>query len=234
MNPLLEVCCGSLTNALTAHEAGAQRIELCTALSIDGLTPSMSVLHRLRQRFPDWTIHVLIRCREGGFVYSTEEVEVMADEIRSAVAIGCDGIVCGALTPNRDIDLAALQLWMEAAEGLPVTFHRAFDEVREPNHALEQLITFGVRRVLTSGGCLSDGSPMTAEQGIPQLRKLIQQADGRIIILPGGGVNSQNARRILQETGASEIHGSCSRLHPNGLRETDLETVRDVLEAIRG
>ena len=207
---ILEVCCGSWQSAVAAVEGGAERIELCQALSLDGLTPSLGLLQRLRERFPDLRIHVLIRAREGNFVYDEDEISIMEEDIRAAVKAGASAIVCGALTADGEIDTTAMRRWIAAANGLPITFHRAFDMVKDPQRALEQLIDLGVKRVLTTGGLLPDGTvARTAEEGIPALQALVEQAAGRIIIMPGCGVNSLNARRIIEETGAREIHGSC-------------------------
>lgn len=207
---ILEVCCGSWQNVVVAVEGGAERIELCQALSLDGLTPSTGLLRRVRERFPNLRIHVLIRAREGNFVYDDDEVAIMEADIRSAVELKASAIVCGALTAEGEIDTKAMQRWIAAAQGLPITFHRAFDWVKEPKKALEQLVELGVARVLTTGGQLPDGTvARTAEEGIPALRTLVEQAAGRIIIMPGCGVNSRNAHRIIEETGAQEIHGSC-------------------------
>lgn len=170
----------------------------------------MGMLRQVRQRFPSLRIHVLIRAREGDFVYNDDEVAIMEADIRAAVEAGASAIVCGALTADGDIDKKSLQRWIAAAQGLPVTFHRAFDYTRAPKQALEQLIELGVARVLTTGGLLPNGTiAKTAEEGIPALKALVEQAAGRICIMPGCGVNSGNARRIIQETGATEIHGSC-------------------------
>ena len=225
-SPTLEVCCGSLQSAINAVAGGAERIELCSALEVDGLTPSMEVLRELRQRYPWLRIHVLIRPREGDFVYTEAEVAQMEREIHEAVAAGATAIVCGALTVDGEVDVPATRRLVEAAEGLPFTFHRAFDVVKDQVVALETLKALGVQRVLTSGGAA------TAEAGIPVLRRLVEQAKGEIIILPGGGVNSHNASRILTETGTTEIHGSCSEVLPDGQRLTNADEVAAVLEAI--
>ena len=205
---------------------GAQRIELCQALSLDGLTPSIGLLRTVRERYPDLRIHVLVRSVEGPFVYSEAEVVMMERDVREAVRAGADAVVVGALTVDGDIDIDATRRWVAAADGRPVTFHRAFDRCRDPRTALEQLIELGVARVLTSG------QAPTAEAGISLLCDLVRQSAGRIIILPGGGVNRYNARYILDATGATEIHGSASRLYPNGLKETDADEVKAILQAL--
>ena len=223
---VLEVCCGSLQSAVNAVAGGAERIELCSALEVDGLTPSMQVLRELRQRYPALRIHVLIRPREGDFVYSEAEVAQMEREIHEAMSAGATAIVCGALTAEGEVDVLATKRLVQAAEGLPFTFHRAFDVVRDMQAALETLRALGIQRVLTSGGAA------TAEEGIAVLRQLMTQAGDSLTILPGGGVNRRNARRIIKETGATEIHGSCSEVLPDGQRLTSAAEVAAVLEAI--
>ena len=218
---LLEVCTGSLSSVVAAVEGGAQRIELCQALSLDGLTPSIGMLSLVRELYPELTIHVLIRAREGDFVYDRREVRLMERDIRAALPYA-DGIVVGALTRGGAVDMAAMDCLVQAAEGRPVTFHRAFDVCRDPLVALEQIIGLGCRRILTSG------QQPTALQGIPLLRQLRDLSDGRLIIMPGGGVNINNARQILDQVGTSEIHGSCSA----GTGQTDAASVRQIIKSI--
>ncbi len=209
----LEVCCGDLQSVRAAIEGGAHRVELCEALELDGLTPSEAMMESaIGMGIP---VQVLIRVREGDFVYNKDEICKMRNDIRLARKLGAAGVVIGALMPDGSIDEEAIRCMMDEAEGLSVTFHRAFDVCREPEEALEKIISLGCHRLLTSG------QATTAEQGIPMLKKLVEQADGRIIIMPGAGVNPQNASRILEETGALEIHGSLRR---NG--HTSAELVR--------
>ena len=223
MKRLFEVCTGNLASVIAAVEGGAERIELCSALSLDGLTPSIGLLKYVRQTFPELKIHVLIRSCEGGFVYSKDDLDTMLLDIHEASSYA-DGIVCGALTQEGDIDTEALRLMVETSEGKPFTFHRAFDKCRNPQEALEQIIDAGCKRILTSG------QQPTAEQGIPLLHELNKQANGRIIIMPGGGVNGKNARLILYQTGCIEIHGSCS----SGSGVTSAERVQQVKAIIGG
>ena len=223
MKRLFEVCTGNLASVIAAVEGGAERIELCSALSLDGLTPSIGLLKYVRQTFPLLKIHVLIRSCEGGFVYTKDDLDTMLLDIHEASSYA-DGIVCGALTHEGDIDTEALRLMVETSEGKPFTFHRAFDKCRNPQEALEQIIDAGCKRILTSG------QQPTAEQGIPLLHELNKQANGRIIIMPGGGVNEKNARLILDQTGCIEIHGSCS----SGSGVTSAERVQQVKAIIGG
>lgn len=227
--PLLEVCCGSINSALAAVAGGATRIELCSALSADGLTPSIGVLLELRHRFPDLAIHVLVRPREGNFVYSEAEVLAMERDIHAAAAAGATAIVGGALTPEGSIDVPTTRRLLRAAGGLPFTFHRAFDQVADPESSFRTLASLGVHRILTSGcaGC--------AEAGIPLLRRLVQlshQMQPAPTILPAGGVNRHNAQSILCATGATEIHGSLSVLLPEGIRQTSADEVRATLVSL--
>ena len=224
--PLLEVCTGSLYSVEQAVLGGARRIELCRDLPLDGLTPDLTLIRTVRERFPDLRIHVLVRSVDGAFVYDDSAVKQMEREVREVVHAGADAVVVGALTADGDIDLDATRRWIDAANGRPVTFHRAFDRCRQPAEALEQLIELGCTRILTSG------QQPTAEAGIPLLRQLVTQSSGRIIILAGGGVNSTNARRILDATGTTEIHGSASRLQPDGRKETDADEVRAILQTL--
>ena len=196
----LEVCCADLQSVRAAVEGGAHRIELCQALSLDGLTPSAGMVESaVEMGIP---VQVLIRPREGDFVYSRDEVLCMQRDIRQAKRLGANGVVIGALKPDGSIDEETVRCLVDEAEGLSITFHRAFDVCTNPTEALEQIISLGCHRLLTSG------QASTAEQGIPLLRKLVEQTAGRLIIMPGAGVNPQNAHRILSETGAHEIHGS--------------------------
>ena len=221
-NALLEVCAASVESARAAAEGGAQRIELCTALALDGLTPSDEDMREARS-IGEVRMNVHIRPREGNFVYTADEVATMVEQIASARRMGADGVVIGALTPEGDIDLEACRRMMEAAGGMEVTFHRAFDVCRNPQQALEDIIALGCKRLLTSG------QAPTAEAGIPLIRRLNDQAHGRIIIMPGAGVNPGNARRILQETGCQEIHSSSRHA---GQSETSAEVVKAIVDEI--
>ena len=207
---ILEVCCGNIQSVRAAVEGGAQRVELCRDLELDGLTPdrqmisqAIAICHPAGVR-----VHVLVRPRAGDFVYSAAEMEQMLADIRMAVELGADGIVIGALTAGGDIDVVQTEQMIRYARQccgdrqLGITFHRAFDVCRNPFQALEQIIRLGCDRILTSG------QQPTAEQGIPLLKELVRKANGRIIILCGAGLTPANAARILHETGATELHGS--------------------------
>lgn len=198
---VLEVCAASRESLHAAIEAGAPRVELCMDLASGGVTPPEEWI-REAVAAEELRVHVLIRSRAGDFVYSEAEIARMEEQIRMAKRAGADGVVIGALTADGEIDLSACKRWMQAAEGMSVTFHRAFDRCRNPFRALEQIIELGCDRLLTSGQADS------AEAGATLIRQLREQAAGRIILLPGAGVNPENAATILRLTGASEIHSS--------------------------
>ena len=159
----LEVCCADLQSVQAAVEGGAYRIELCQALEIDGLTPSEVMMElAIDMKIP---VQVLIRPREGNFVYNEDEVQSMLKDIRLAKRLGANGVVIGALRPNGSIDEETVHRLVDEAEGLSITFHRAFDVCAKPLEALERIISFGCHRLLTSG------QAPTAEQGIPLLKQ---------------------------------------------------------------
>ncbi|ELX68393.1 copper homeostasis protein CutC [Prevotella nigrescens] len=224
--PILEVCTGSLQSVINAVKGGAQRIELCSALSLDGLTPSLGLIKTVRKMFPKLTIHTLIRVREGDFCYNEGEIKVMETDIKEIFSY-TDAIVCGALTADGDIDIATTRRLIDACEGKPFTFHRAFDVCRNPLKALDELAALHCTRVLTSG------QAPTAETGIPALKEYIKHTEGRMTILPGGGVTPLNAKKILAETGATEIHGSASGVVESGRKETLTEVVAQILQQIK-
>lgn len=165
---------------------------------------------------------MLIRPRGGDFVYSKPEKQAILNDIQHAVTHGADGIVSGALCSDGTIDEAFLHEMLQVSEGIPFTFHRAFDVCKHPLEALEMLKRAGVSRLLTSG------QQPTAEQGIELLTKLVAQADNKLIVMPGGGVTSENIHRILQATDATEIHGSAKA----GGAETSIEEVRLMLSRL--
>lgn len=201
---MLEICAGSVESAIAARDGGAQRIELCAALEIGGVTPSAGVITEAR-KVEGLVLNVIIRPRGGDFLYNGYEVACMEKDICTCKRLGADGVVIGALTAEGDIDTATCKRLIAAADGMSITFHRAFDMCRDPREALEELIELGCDRVLTSG------QAATAEAGIPLLKELAEQAAGRIIIMPGCGVNSSNAAKILQATGTTEIHASARK-----------------------
>jgi len=207
----LEIAANSLASALAAQEGGADRIELCAALELGGLTPSYAqiALTRERVRIP---IYVLIRPRTGDFVYSDAEYETMQRDIETCVSLGCDGVVIGALDENGAVDANRCRALVAAAGRLGVTFHRAFDMTHSPETALEDIIALGCERVLTSG------AQSDALAGAALIGKLVAQAAGRISVMPGAGVNARNVVALRAQTGAREFHASAKRELPSRMR----------------
>ena len=196
---LVEAALETLDSALAAERAGAGRIELCNNLSDGGTTPSAEVVTAIaaRARLP---VFVLIRPRAGDFVYSDDEIGVMIRDIELVRAMGIAGIVTGALTSGSRVDVERTRTLVEAAAGLPVTFHRAFDSTVNLPDALEQLIDLRVSRVLTSGGAA------TALGGASVIAALADQARERIAIMAGGGIREHNVRDVIARTGVREVH----------------------------
>ena len=197
-----EVCANSVESCLAAQKGGAHRVELCAGIPEGGTTPSYGEIVTARKVLTTTRLHVIIRPRGGDFLYSDLEMERMIADIDVARQIGADGVVFGCLTEEGDIDMTKNRLLMEHSEGLSTTFHRAFDRCRDPRQALEQIISLGFDRILTSG------AQPTAEQGISLLKELHDQAADRIIILAGCGVNEGNIRKIHEQTGIREFHFS--------------------------
>ncbi len=204
MKPILEVCCGDIESVLAANAGGAGRIELCSALSDGGVTPSAGLIMRAVEA-SDIPVNVLIRPRGGDFLYNADEVAIMIDDINMARSLDAHGVVIGALTSDGLIDLDTVARLKEAAGGMSVTFHRAFDLCRNASDALNELIHLGCDRVLTSG------QRQTAIEGIDTLRQLREQAQGKIMILAGAGINADSARTIIATGAADEVHASCRR-----------------------
>lgn len=197
----LEICANSSHSALQAQLGGASRVEFCQNLENGGTTASYAQIRRARALLTIG-MHVLIRPRAGDFVYTEAEFEEMKLDIEFCKEAGCDGVVIGILSPDGTVDKTRNAELLALAKPMKVIFHRAFDRTKDPVHALEDIIALGFDRILTSG------LKNTAEEGQELLRQLIEQAAGRIEIMPGAGVNRGNIMEILQHTGALSIHSS--------------------------
>ena len=182
---LTEVCVTSIASIKNATAAGADRVELCSALGVGGVTPSYGLIKRA-VNLNALPIHCLIRPREGHFTYSPEEVAIIEQDILVAKDLGCSGVVIGALTPEFHLDLVRLEKWRAIAGSMYLTFHRAFDVVREPMSALKQLIELGFDCVLSSG------QKEKAEEGFSKLEIWNKTYGNQIAIMPGSGINSSN------------------------------------------
>ncbi|MBQ4056287.1 MAG: copper homeostasis protein CutC [Bacteroidaceae bacterium] len=198
----IEICANSVESAIKAQEGGAYRVELCAGIPEGGTTPPFGDMRMARQMLHQTKLHVIIRPRGGDFLYSPLEQEIMLHDIKVARQLGADGVVFGCLTAEGDVDMAAMKKLMNAVGDMNVTFHRAFDMCKDPFKALEQIIELGCTRILTSG------QESNAVKGIPLLKELVKQADGRITIMPGCGVNPGNIKQIAEETNATEFHFS--------------------------
>lgn len=196
----IEVSVDTVDTAMAVNALDIQRIELCSAGALGGLTPGPGLLNAVVERCRN--VHVLVRPRAGDFRYTPAEVDVMVGDVAAAVAAGAAGVVIGALTERREIDLPVLGELVAAAQGREVTFHRAIDTCRDPVVAVDQLIANGVGRVLTSGHA------SRVEQGAAVLAELVRVAAGRLDVMACGGVRSHNARAILAATGVTHLHAS--------------------------
>lgn len=196
---LVEAAVESFESALAAEGSGADRIELCANLSDGGTTPSVELIAAVaeRVRIP---VFVLIRPRSGDFIYANDEINGMTRDIALAGSIGVGGIVTGALTSSGRVEVTQTRALIQAAAGFPVTFHRAFDFTENQPDALEQVISLGASRVLTSGGAA------TALEGTDAIAALVRRARGRIVIVAGGGVRERNVRDVIARTGVREVH----------------------------
>lgn len=200
MDYKLEICANSVTSCVEAQRGGAYRVELCAAIPEGGTTPSYGDIAVARELLNKSKLNVIIRPRGGDFLYSDLEHRIMLKDIALCRKLGTDGIVIGCLTAQGDVDMRRNRELIDAADGMSVTFHRAFDMCRDPLESLEKIVSLGCQRILTSG------QQPKAEQGIALIKKLVQQAAGRIIIMPGSGVNAENIGKIASETGACEFH----------------------------
>lgn len=199
LSVLVEACVDSVDAARVAERAGAGRLELCENLGVGGTTPSPKLLRAVRAavRIP---ISVMVRPRGGSYTHPRPELDIMRRQIDQARELGADMIVIGVLTGAGEIDLPAVRDLVSFAGVLPVTFHRAFDDVDDQPAALDALIDAGVARVLTSGGAA------TALDGADQLHRLVGHAAGRLVVMAGGRVRPGNARAIVARAGVAELH----------------------------
>jgi copper homeostasis protein len=197
----MEVCANSVSSAIEAQLGGAKRVELCASLSEGGTTPSYAEIV-MAKKMLDIEVYPIIRPRGGDFLYSPLEFELMKEDVRMCKALKCDGISTGILTRDGKVDMERCAELFELAKPMQVTFHRAFDMTDDLPQALEDIISLGAARILTSGGKSS------ALEGAAVLAELIHQANGRISIMPGAGVNPANIADIIGLTGAKEFHAS--------------------------
>ena len=201
VNPIIEVCANSTQSCIEAQKGGAYRVELCAGIPEGGTTPSLGEMITARLNI-NIKLNVIIRPRAGDFLYSETEIQAMIHDIQAAKNAGADGVVFGCLTANGEVDMDKNRALMSFCDGLTTTFHRAFDVTNDPRKALEDIISLGFDRILTSGQCSN------APLGSSLIRELVTLSAGRIIIMPGCGVNETNIAELAKITGAKEFHMS--------------------------
>ena len=201
---MIEVCVASLESALLAQRAGADRIELNQALELDGLTPSPGLVQRVVDQLRISVI-AMARPRSGGFCYSEDEWETLLADAKWLLAAGVDGIAFGALDEQKAVDSDRCRQMRNIVGSGELVFHKAFDEVTDWQQSLERLIETGINRVMTSG------LTPNALEGAETIGKLVEQAAGRIEILPAGRIGADNVLSIVNQTGCNQVHGSFSK-----------------------
>ncbi|OUW38320.1 MAG: hypothetical protein CBD44_01230 [Flavobacteriaceae bacterium TMED184] len=212
---VIEICCSSISSVKNAINYGANRIELCQDIRNDGITPSKRLLNSAI-KISTKPINVLIRPRIGDFFYNSEEIKLIEYEIKQIKSLPINGIVIGILNRENDLPINVLKKLVEIIKPLDLTFHRAFDIVNNPIKSMNTLIDIGFDRILTSGQ--SD----TAEKGLKMLLELKEKANGKISIMPGGGINENNCH-IFLKNGFNEIHLSAKKKK----KENEIEPIAD-------
>jgi copper homeostasis protein len=201
LNFVIEIATTDYAGTEAAFHGGADRIELCTALSEGGLTPSFGLIKKCREKF-SFPIFPIIRPRSGDFLYSDDEYKIIKNEVAFCKEIGCDGIVVGFLKKDGGIDKKRTSKIVERAYPMEVSFHRAFDRCIDPYQGMEDIIEAGCQRILTSG------QQVTAIEGAELIKNLIVSAGNRIIVMPGSGIRKENIKALAEVTGAEEFHTS--------------------------
>jgi len=224
----LEIAVDSHERAVAAEQAGADRIELCADLGQGGLTPSIDLVQKVRAslKIP---VHTMVRPRAGDFVYTENEFRRMEQDIAAVIDLGIDGLVLGILLPDHSIDVVRTQKLVHSAGTTPVTFHRAFDSCRDKLQSLEDVISTGAARLLTSGGA------PTAQEGLGTIEALVKNAGDQIAIITGAGIDSQNIAEVVRTSGASEVHTGLSKVLPYDSNNTALfeAEIRSCARALR-
>lgn len=243
----LEICCFSLASALNAQKANAHSIELCQSRPEGGVTPSFGLIKMVRAN-ANAELHVMIRPRGGDFIYSAQEMALMKSDINVCKQLGVDGVVFGMLSSDGTIDIQKTIALTEFARPLKVTFHRAFDMCCNPIDALQDLINIGIDRVLTSGGV------QTAIEGQQLIQQLVVNANGRITIVAGSGLNECNIKEFAEFTGVNWLHcsalavkkgnmqfrntkvrmGGCDSILEYDYEIADVEKIRKIIQLING
>lgn len=208
---LLEIACNSAMSAVAAQQGGANRVELFENLEQGGTTPSSGSIAVARD-YLQIPLFVLIRPRPGDFHYGALETELMLRDIAHCRQLGCDGVVIGALTAGAEIDTPLCRELISAAGPMDITFHRAFDAAHDLPSALEQIADLGIKRILSSGGQAS------AVEGSAMLANLSEQADARLALMAGAGLNAQNIADVALKTGCLQLHASAKGWQRSAMR----------------
>jgi copper homeostasis protein len=226
MKITLEICAQSYASAMIAETAKADRIELCAALEVGGLTPSLSLILAV-QRDLTIPICVLVRPRAGDFFYTDAEFDIIKNDVIWCRDNGIDGVVVGCLDEKNELDALKMKELARLAYPMEVVCHKAFDRTPNRSESLEKLISWGYDRVLTSGGAKN------VVEGTSELQRLVKQAEGRIEILAGSSVRSSNVVELVRITGVQQVHSSANRFYPNkNCSETDGEEVVKMIEVM--
>lgn len=206
---IIEVCIDNIRSAIAAKAGGADRLEVCGPLSVGGTTPSAGLIEQCVE-LGGIDVVTMIRPHAGDFCYDSADIETMLRDIRIAKRLGAQGVVFGALTTDRHIDIETCRSLIDEARPMAVTFHRAFDVVDSDNaqSAMDSLLQLKVDRLLTSG------LATTAVAGSESIRKLVQQSADKIKVIAASGVNADNAAQLIAATGVTEIHASSAQLSP--------------------
>lgn len=218
MSAVIEACVDSVESSVAAERGGANRLELCEHLEVGGTTPAPSLIKAVKSAV-QVPVFVMIRPRGGPFVHSAPEVDTMRASIDASLAAGADGIVFGFLTEEGDVDFTRTHEFVARANGVPTTFHRAFDDTRNLGAALGALLDAGVSRVLTGGG------PGRAIDNVDTLRDLVLESAGRVVVMAGGKVRGDNARDLVAKSGVTELHARC---------ELDPERIAGIVRELEG
>ena len=204
----IEVCIDNIESLHLAQQGGATRIELCSSLALGGLTPNAGLM-QLAAKHAKVPVYAMIRPRQGDFLFSGQDKEIMLADAHMAKQAGLDGLVIGALNDDSSVDTDFLADICHVAGGMGLTFHRAIDQCLEPMAALDIIMQHNCERVLTSG------LEANVFDGIPMLKQMVDYCDGRIAIMAGAGVNANNVAQIVQQTGVREVHLSGKSTRPS-------------------
>ncbi len=221
----IEVCTAGIGSAVAAQRGGAHRIELCDNLYEGGTTPSFAMI-KIARELLKIDLHVMIRPRGGDFYYSDAEMKIMFEDIKTCGELGADGVVLGCLKLDGTVNIPRTKQLVEYAWPMSVTFHRAFDLTPDPLAAMEDIIDSGCDRILTSG------QRDNVMEGAPLIKKLIEKADKRIIIMPGSGLNENNIIDLKKNTGAREYHLTGKKTIPSPMlfrkKEVKMGSIKEI------